>query len=56
MSEELVSVPFMRNALDASSLAQRLDGNRLTGSLRFPAQEVSPHLDCQQGIGFAGVA
>jgi hypothetical protein len=30
-------LPSMRNLLDRSSVAQRLDGNgRLTGSLRFP--------------------
>ena len=28
--------PSMRNLLDASSVAQSLDGNRLTGSLRIP--------------------
>jgi hypothetical protein len=27
----------MRNLLDESSIAQNLDGNRLMGSLRFPA-------------------
>jgi hypothetical protein len=30
---------FMRNLLESSSVAQRLDGyGRLTGSLRFPAK------------------
>src|SRR5579859_2872820 len=28
--------PSMRNLLDKTRAAQRLDGNRLTGSLRFP--------------------
>jgi hypothetical protein len=29
-------IPSMRNPLDKSSIAQSLDGHRLTGSLRFP--------------------
>jgi threonine dehydratase len=32
-----VCCPSMRNRLDKPSAAQRLDGNRLMGSLRIPA-------------------
>src|SRR6266403_1074935 len=35
-------VPSMRNLLDKSSVAQSLDGDRLTGSLRTPAGKLVP--------------
>ncbi len=35
-------VPSMRNLLDKSSVAQSLDGDRLTGSLRTPAAKLVP--------------
>jgi len=34
-------VPSMRNLLDKSSVAQSLDGDRLTGSLRYPRRKAS---------------
>jgi hypothetical protein len=40
-AEILGSFPSMRNLLGTASVAQSLDGNRLTGSLRIPEEDES---------------
>src|SRR5262249_17402719 len=41
----------MRKLLDASSIAQSLDGNRLTGSLRIPKEPTTPSRPWHRSAG-----